>query len=298
MSQRVCAVVVTFNRLPLLRQCIAAIRAQTRQPDEIIVVNSGSADGTAEWLVEQRDITTISQENLGSAGAYNTGFQAAYDRSHDWIWSSDDDGFPDPNSLRALLDGAVRNGLLMACALVVDKDDPSKLAFRLGGSKQVSDARAKAVDGVYFDNVNNFNGNLIHTSILDKVGNVKKEMFIWGDEEEFLYRVLRNNITVGSVVSAIHYHPRSRIKRKKLILGLMGQIAYNLGPIEYCYHRNKSYLLLMERGYLMYFAYLLMIFVYYVLYDDFAIRKCCKAVKYSIDGATGKFALPPFATEQ
>lgn len=298
MNRRVCAVVVTFNRLHLLGKCIAAIRAQTRQPDEIIVVNSGSNDGTAEWLAEQRGLTTITQENLGSAGAYNTGFQAAYDRGHDWIWCSDDDGLPDPDSLRALIDGAVGHGLLMVSALVVDKDDSSKLAFRLEGSNLVSDARAKAVDGVYFHHMNNFNGNLIHTSIIEKIGNVKKEMFIWGDEEEYLSRARRNNITVGSIVSAIHYHPSSQVKRKKLVLGLMGQIACNLGSIEYCYHRNKSYLLLTERGVVVFIGYILMIFVYYIFYEHFAIRKLCKAIKYSLDGVTGKFSLPPFAIEQ
>ena len=32
----VAAVVVTYNRLPLLKECVAALRAQTRRVDEIV----------------------------------------------------------------------------------------------------------------------------------------------------------------------------------------------------------------------------------------------------------------------
>lgn len=51
---RIAAVVVTYNRLDLLKECINSIRQQTRKLDEIIVVNNSSTDGTLEWLNEGR----------------------------------------------------------------------------------------------------------------------------------------------------------------------------------------------------------------------------------------------------
>ena len=53
----IAAIVVTFNRLALLQECVAALRSQTRRPDEIILINNGSTDGTAKWLAEQSDLT-------------------------------------------------------------------------------------------------------------------------------------------------------------------------------------------------------------------------------------------------
>ena len=47
----VACIVVTFNRLPLLKKCLNSIRNQTNKDFDIIVVNNGSTDGTKEWLV-------------------------------------------------------------------------------------------------------------------------------------------------------------------------------------------------------------------------------------------------------
>src|SRR4051794_17819421 len=44
------AVVVTFNRLALLKRCLAALQAQTVAPHRIIVVDNASTEGTGEWL--------------------------------------------------------------------------------------------------------------------------------------------------------------------------------------------------------------------------------------------------------
>jgi len=54
---KIAAVVVTYNRLELLKQCIDSIKNQTRKPDEIIVVNNSSTDGTLEWLNPNKDLT-------------------------------------------------------------------------------------------------------------------------------------------------------------------------------------------------------------------------------------------------
>ena len=97
------AVVVTHNRLPLLQECIQAIQEQTHQVCGIIVVNNGSSDGTAEWLLGQQKLTVISQPNLGGAGGFNTGIRQARDRGASWIWCMDDDTIPQADCLEKLL---------------------------------------------------------------------------------------------------------------------------------------------------------------------------------------------------
>lgn len=58
-------VVVTYNRLSLLKEVIDSLRKQTYESRDIIVVNNGSTDDTPNWLKEQNDIKTITQRNVG-----------------------------------------------------------------------------------------------------------------------------------------------------------------------------------------------------------------------------------------
>lgn len=53
MSERVCAVIVTYNRKALLRECLKAVLSQTRPPDHVLVVDNASTDGTPEMLQEE-----------------------------------------------------------------------------------------------------------------------------------------------------------------------------------------------------------------------------------------------------
>ena len=62
--EKIYAVVVTFNRLELLKRNIDSLR-QNHPIERIIVVNNGSTDGTREWLSEQSDLLVITQENVG-----------------------------------------------------------------------------------------------------------------------------------------------------------------------------------------------------------------------------------------
>ena len=52
-SMRVCAVVVTYNRLELLKAALAALRAQTRPLNSILVIDNGCTDDTGRWLASE-----------------------------------------------------------------------------------------------------------------------------------------------------------------------------------------------------------------------------------------------------
>jgi len=135
----VAAAVTTFNRLESLKRCIDAIRAQQPPVDEIIVVNDQSTDGTREWLDSQDDLVAIHQPgNYGCACSFRTVLEAAYERGHDYAWAMDDDVFPEPDSLRILLETAadlkqqgVKLGGLTAYQAHWDQGATTWLPFRL-----------------------------------------------------------------------------------------------------------------------------------------------------------------------
>lgn len=61
------AVVVTYNRMELLKRNIRCLQ-QNKPISSIVIVNNGSTDGTTEWLAAQEGLTVINQTNVGGAG--------------------------------------------------------------------------------------------------------------------------------------------------------------------------------------------------------------------------------------
>ena len=102
----VAAVVVTFNRLEKLKNVLAALEAQTRLPEQLIIVNNASTDDTAVYLNEYerdfplKDKTSITivtlPENVGGAGGFSAGMRKGYELGADFVWIFDDDGYPQP----------------------------------------------------------------------------------------------------------------------------------------------------------------------------------------------------------
>lgn len=71
---RVSALVVTWNSLGYIEDCLTSLRGQRPALMEIVVVDNGSTDGTVEWLRNQTDVTLIEEAvNLGFAAANNRG---------------------------------------------------------------------------------------------------------------------------------------------------------------------------------------------------------------------------------
>ena len=120
-TQSVAAVVLAYSRYELLQQLIAALRAQSHRPDEIIVINQGSRADIAEWLAAQTDLTVVRQENKGSAGGFCTGIEESLRRGHAWTWIFDDDGIPEPTALEELVSSVTRRWISrMPSSLLID----------------------------------------------------------------------------------------------------------------------------------------------------------------------------------
>ena len=79
----ICVLIPAYNARPFLREALDSVLAQTRPPEQIIVIDDGSTDGTADvalaWQAERgRSITLIRQSNGGQSSARNAGLRAAW----------------------------------------------------------------------------------------------------------------------------------------------------------------------------------------------------------------------------
>lgn len=98
------AVIPTYDRAPLIARAIESALDQSRPPDEIVVVDDGSRDGTAAAVAPYLDrVRYVRQDNAGSSAARNTGVAEAL---HPWIAFLDSDDVWRPDHLR-LVDAAI-----------------------------------------------------------------------------------------------------------------------------------------------------------------------------------------------
>ena len=76
-------IIPVFNGVEYTQQCVASIRHSTSPPYELIVVNNGSTDGTAQYLAACEGVRVITNpNNRGFAAAVNQGVRAASGRSY------------------------------------------------------------------------------------------------------------------------------------------------------------------------------------------------------------------------
>jgi glycosyltransferase involved in cell wall biosynthesis len=91
------AVVPVYNTERYVGAALTAILSQTHPPDEVIVVDDGSTDGTQEELARFRgDIRVVKQSNLGVAGAMNRCFEEA---RGEYVAKCDADDIWEPDKL-------------------------------------------------------------------------------------------------------------------------------------------------------------------------------------------------------
>lgn len=280
-KETVCAVVVTYNRKVLLLECLEALRKQTRPLDAIYIIDNASIDDTPEILLENDYIPKVPplnltepwetsflinnlhkpeinsqllinihyvrmHENTGGAGGFYEGVKRGYEKSYDWLWLMDDDGLAEKNTLEQLLSSSSINNLKAIGSTVICRDNKKQIAGPFNDMKTDEFFLKYGDNNIIYNTLPTFNDALYHRSVIKKVGYPDKNLFIWGDEDDFRNRV-KKYFNIGVTTSARYYHPQLFNWEEGSFL--IFKFKYSVSPTWKVYYqlRNHTYLSLYKK---------------------------------------------------
>ncbi len=197
MKMKIIALVVTYNRLEYLKKNLAALFNQSRKPDEIIVIDNASTDGTYEFLKGQRVKFVRLPENTGGAGGFSYGLNYAIENGADWVWMMDDDAIPYDNALKAIEDAIYKR--------------PDAGVFL---SKLVHGANFQPEEKIKPAWTGTFVGFAVRKEVVMKVGLPDPEFFIYADDYDYSIRIRKSGFKILKVNSSLIEH-KDWVKQKR-----------------------------------------------------------------------------------
>lgn len=240
-SYTVDSIIVTYNRLELLKECIEAVKSQSYPVRHIYVIDNNSTDSTWKYLKKIHNIfpTIIPVHlptNLGGSGGFNQGLKIFMEKStSDYVWIMDDDTIPTKNAL---------------VNLVKQVSNVSNLGFFASNVRWKDGTPAKMnipkPTSVWNNNVNggligidyaSFVSILIPREVIKKVGFPITDFFIWGDDVEYTLRITKHNYNGYFICDSLVEH---KIKNN-IATDILNEVDKNRIKRYFYANRNAIY---------------------------------------------------------
>lgn len=212
-SPRVSVAVVAYESGPLLRDCLAALAAQSIGDVEVILVDNASSDGAAQAAARRApEVVFIpNAENLGFAAAVNQAARRARGR---WLALLNPDAFPAPDWLEQLLAAAEAHPDVRCFASrQLMAEDPS----RLDGLGDVMSAAGFGFRGGYAQRDPGLTepayvfsacggAMLIDRALFLAMGGFDERLFCYCEDVDFGYRLQLQGMPTLLVPAAVVRH--------------------------------------------------------------------------------------------
>ena len=212
---KVAAIFATMNRSTTAVACVRALAAQTRPPELVAVADNVSTDETVERLEAMRDlpfelIIHRMNENSGNAGGAQKAMDLAFEKGADAVWILDDDSWPRPEALAALVKEPW-DPKVVRHSLQIDPGTgkftwPLQITDDAQGWKMV-DSTDALPDSDFIKSRIIWTGALVSREVRQKVGAVNGALFIRGEDEEYPLRIEDSGFTQAAARHSILDHP-------------------------------------------------------------------------------------------
>jgi GT2 family glycosyltransferase len=241
MTPDVSIIIVTWNGKHLLQACLSAVAAQEGVSFEMIVVDNGSEDGTANFIRERFPsvrVVPLSQ-NLGFAAGNNAGVREARGR---YLAFLNNDTEAEAGWLRALLGGLDEKArFALATSRIVYMHNPGVIdsagdgVLRWGGAFKRHHG-APAHLAVSSDEVFGVCGAacLMPRAVFDELGGFDEDFFASHEDVDLSYRARLRGYRCRYVADAVVRHHGSAT------LGKTSEVAVFHGQrnLEWMYFKN------------------------------------------------------------
>ena len=211
----IAVVFATMNRAEVAVKCVRALAAQTRVPAWVVVADNDSSDDTVERLEALADLpfellVHRLRENRGNAGGVQEVMELAFARGAAAVWILDDDSWPRPAALAALL-ADPWDPQVVRHALQIDPATgrftwPLQVADGMGGWR-LAESLDEMPEGELVRSRIIWTGAMVSREVREKVGPVNGELFIRGEDEEYPWRIEQAGFFQEAVKHAVMDHP-------------------------------------------------------------------------------------------
>ena len=187
--KKITAVIVTYNRLALLKECLQAVQSQTYAVSAVVIINNASTDGTREYLDTLSDKTILikdCEKNMGGAWGFAEGIATAARQDADAVWIMDDDTVPTADALRHLVEAWQEHPDAGFTYSRVEWTDGTEHKMNIPGyAGHDEGAQHRILRSASFVSL------FVPCAIVREVGLPYRDFFIWVDDAEYTSRIFK-----------------------------------------------------------------------------------------------------------
>lgn len=224
-------VIVTYNRIKLLKECLECLEQQKKRFDNIIIIDNCSNDGTYDYLEEYKvnhSETNVFHmaTNLGGAGGFYEGL-GKVDKEMDYVLIIDDDAMLERSYLKIIDENMNPNILAYSGTVKTDGVIDTSHRRRISNHTLMikTDVPTEEYSNQYFDyDLSTFCGLLLNVNLLYDIGLPQRDYFIWYDDTEYSLRIGKHSV-IRNINQAVLNH-KTKLAKKDEPLGWKSYYGY------------------------------------------------------------------------
>lgn len=216
MNKKICVVMVTYNRFKYLKKLLEILN-EIDEVTSIYVFDNNSSDETESYFTElvaekvvylkeyscpyhqKRLYYFRNDNNVGGAGGFHNVIKNAMRHDFDYLWVMDDDVLPEKDCLKILMSGMdsthrvcipnrTDNNFTDTAVIKYSLRNP----FKLSPAQRIKRVPCKDINQNMIDvQAMAFEGPLIDTEVIKKVGYPDIQYFILFDDSDYCRRLLQ-----------------------------------------------------------------------------------------------------------